>query len=135
MHAAESSTLAFRSAYIAKQMLLRGFTTAWLKILHEAGLATCYGSDLLSVFRPLQTSEFSISSRVLPAKSILKSATINAAEYLGLAGRLGEIMIGAFADFLVLERNPLAEMTGLDKTSKTLLAIVKDGRAFATKVN
>nr|CEG04582.1 unnamed protein product [Fusarium clavum]CEG05788.1 unnamed protein product [Fusarium clavum] len=115
-----------------RQVLASGLES--LKILDEAGVTMCYGSDLLSVLHPLQSSEFSIRSRVLSASSILKSATVNAAEYLGMQGKLGTIAPGAFADFVVLNENPLEDITVLDRVKESFLAIVKDGRVVASKV-
>ncbi|KAF4972259.1 hypothetical protein FSARC_1156 [Fusarium sarcochroum] len=106
-----------------------------LKILEEAGVTMCYGSDLLSVLHPLQSGEFSIRSQVLSASSILRSATTNAAEYLGMQEKLGCIKPGAFADFVVLNENPLEDITVLDRVKDSFLAIVKDGRVVASKID
>jgi imidazolonepropionase-like amidohydrolase len=106
-----------------------------LEILHKAGVTMCYGSDLLSVLHPLQTEEFSIRAKVLPAAEILRSATTNAAKYLGMAGQLGQVKPGAIADFLILERNPLQDITLLDRAKDTLLAVVKDGRVVSSAIS
>jgi imidazolonepropionase-like amidohydrolase len=60
---------------------------------------------------------------------------VNAAKYVGMEGRLGVVKDGAIADFLVLNKNPLEDITVLDRMSENLLAIVKDGRVVASKVD
>lgn len=60
-----------------------------LEILRDAGVTMCYGSDLLGGLHPKQNREFSIRSQALSASEILQSATVNAARYVGMEGRLG----------------------------------------------
>lgn len=105
-----------------------------LRILKEAGAMMCYGSDLLGGLHIYQNGEFSIRAQALEADEILRTATVNAAKYLGMEGKLGVVSDGAIADFLVLDKNPLDDITILDRMSENLLAIVKDGRVVASKV-
>ncbi|KAI9035849.1 imidazolonepropionase [Aspergillus affinis] len=106
-----------------------------LKTLNAAGITICYGSDLLAGMHPLQNQEFSIRSGALNALDILRSATVNAAKYIGMEGKLGVIGEGAIADFLVLDNNPLDDITVLDKVDRSLKAIVKDGRIVTSKLD
>ncbi|KAE8396587.1 imidazolonepropionase [Aspergillus alliaceus] len=105
-----------------------------LEILRDAGVTMCYGSDLLAGLHPLQNREFSLRSAVLSPLEILQSATVNAAKLLGMKGRLGCIQEGAIADCLILNANPLEDITVLDHVEKTLVAIIKDGRVVASKL-
>lgn len=45
-------------------------------------------------------------------------------------GRLGTIAPGAIADMLVLERNPLEDITVLDRPELYLKAVFKEGRPY-----
>ena len=47
---------------------------------------------------------------------------------LNHTGKIGTIAPGAFADLLVLSRNPLEDITVLDRPEQYLDAVVKDGR-------
>ena len=109
-----------------RQVLASGLDA--LSILKKAGATICYGSDLLAGLHPLQNGEFSIRSKVLSAKDILQSATVNAAKYLGMEGQLGCIKKGSIADMLILKSNPLEDITVLDHIQDNLVAILKDGR-------
>ncbi|KAE8418205.1 imidazolonepropionase [Aspergillus pseudocaelatus] len=105
-----------------------------LEILRDAGITMCYGSDLLAGLHTLQNREFSIRAAVLSSLEILQSATINAAKLVGMEGKLGCIKEGAIADFLILNANPLENITVLDHVEESLVAIAKEGRIVASKV-
>jgi imidazolonepropionase-like amidohydrolase len=47
---------------------------------------------------------------------------------LGQSGRLGAIREGAAADLLVVDGNPLEDISVLARNGERLLAIMKDGR-------
>lgn len=115
-----------------KQVLASGVDA--LRTCSEAGVTLCYGSDLLSGMHSLQSGEFSLRSKVLSAADILQSATVNAARLLRMEGKLGVIQKGAIADLLILDENPLEDITVLDRVSNTLHAIIKDGRVVASKI-
>jgi imidazolonepropionase-like amidohydrolase len=115
-----------------KEVLASGVEA--LKICSEAGVMLCYGSDLLSGMHSLQNGEFSLRSKALSAADILRSATVNAAKLLRMEGKLGAIRKDAIADLLILDENPLEDITVLDRVSSTLLGIIKDGRVVASKI-
>ncbi|KAF7557445.1 hypothetical protein G7Z17_g631 [Cylindrodendrum hubeiense] len=103
-----------------------------LKIAHDAGVTICFGSDLIAGMHQFQRKEFTIRSQVLPALAILQSATVNCAKMLRREEEIGQIKEGFLADFIVLEKNPLEDITVLDEKSN-LLAVVKAGQvAFSS---
>jgi len=105
-----------------------------LKIAHDAGVTICYGSDLLTSMHALQTEEFAVRASVLPSSAILKHATTNAAEMLGMSSVLGTISTGASADILILNANPLEDVTILDRPEDHFLGIIKQGRVVSSRV-
>ena len=105
-----------------------------LTTLHENGVTICYGTDLLAGMHVLQNQEFSIRARALPAVEVLRSATTNAAKLLGMEGKLGTISKDAVADLLIVDQNPLLDVTVLDDIEKTCLGIVKEGRVVMSKL-
>lgn len=104
-----------------------------LRIASDAGVTICFGTDLLGPMTILQTQEFSIRSEVLNSVEILRSATINTAKRLGMENVLGDIQEGFAADILILNENPLDDITVLDMPEKHLLAVIKDGRVFHSR--
>ncbi len=51
----------------------------------------------------------------------LQTATRNPAEFLGLANELGTIAKGKFADLILLDSNPLQDITNLNKINSVVL--------------
>jgi imidazolonepropionase-like amidohydrolase len=105
-----------------------------LRICAEAGVTLCFGSDLLSGMHALQNGEFALRAEALSAVEIVRSATVNAARLLRMEGRLGVVKKDAIADLLILDENPLEDVTVLDRMSTTLLSVIKDGRVVASKI-
>ncbi|KAJ5407918.1 hypothetical protein N7509_001801 [Penicillium cosmopolitanum] len=106
-----------------------------MKMAVDCGVTVCFGSDLLGPMHFAQSKEFSVRSKVLTPLQILQSATINAARLVMQEDRLGQIREGFAADVLVLSRNPLEDITVLDRADETILSVIKDGRVFESRVD
>jgi len=65
---------------------------------------------------------------VLPAIDVLRSACAVNAELMGETGRLGCIRKGAAADVVLVDGNPLEDISLLGRGGEGLVAIMKDGR-------
>jgi imidazolonepropionase-like amidohydrolase len=103
-----------------------------LRYLKEAGVMVCYGSDLLGSSHFLQSVGFRLATQVYSPAEILKSATVNAAKLLRKEGELGVIAENAFADLLILEANPLDDISILENPDK-FLGIIKEGRVVSSR--
>ncbi len=57
---------------------------------------------------------------------VLRSATVNGARTLGLAGEAGEVEAGLLADLVILDADPLADIGNLEKVHR----VVKGGVVF-----
>lgn len=104
-----------------------------VRLAHEAGVRMCLGSDLLSFLGAEQLGEFGLRARVLPGDEVLRHATVNPARMLGQEDRLGQVKEGFVADLLVLNRNPLEDVTIFEKPEKHLLGVIKEGRVYASR--
>jgi imidazolonepropionase-like amidohydrolase len=89
-----------------------------------------FGSDLLGQLQPDQSREFHIRSQVLSPLEIIRSATVVGAELLGRTGELGTIAPGAFADLLVVNGNPLRDLSVLQGQGEHLSLIMKAGALY-----
>jgi imidazolonepropionase-like amidohydrolase len=96
--------------------------------MRSAGLTMAFGTDLLGPMHRRQSEEFVIRGRVLPAAEVLRSATSHAAVLLRQEGRIGCVAPGAFADLLVVDGDPLADLSLLTGQGAHLAAIVQGGR-------
>lgn len=99
-----------------------------LEIMKSAGVKMGLGTDLLGSLHVRQSTEFTLRAKVLPAIDILRSACTVNAELLGQTGTLGCIRHGATADLLVLDGNPLEDMSVLGSAGDRIPIIMKDGR-------
>ncbi|MCX8995953.1 amidohydrolase family protein [Rhizobiaceae bacterium BDR2-2] len=101
-----------------------------LRIMREAGLPMAFGSDLLGQLHKYQSMEFSIRAKVLPVAEILHSATRVSAQLCRMEEQIGVIAEGAYADFIVVNGNPLEDITLLERHDEGLAAIVRGGRFY-----
>jgi imidazolonepropionase-like amidohydrolase len=82
--------------------------------LHRAGVRIAAGTDtgpparFQGYFEHLELEEM-VKAGLTPSQ-VLVSATSEAARCLGLADRIGTLQPGRYADFIVLTRNPLADI-------------------------
>lgn len=104
-----------------------------LKIAADAGVNICYGSDLLGHLGACQSEEFTIRGQVLPPLAILQSATVTPAKMMGQERFLGQIQPGFAADMLILNKNPLEDISVLAQPEKHMLAVIKEGRVAMSR--
>jgi imidazolonepropionase-like amidohydrolase len=125
--AEDGPALGLPAASVAKIESVRKAGIESLGILRDAGVRMAFGTDLLGPTHVRQSEEFAIRSRVLTAQEILASATTVGAELVGMKGRLGVIAEGATADLLVVEGDPLRDITVLAEPRKNLRMVMKEG--------
>lgn len=82
-----------------------------LEIYAKAGVKMGFGSDLLGEMHAFQSGEFRIRAEVLGNLEALRSATTVAAEIVNMTGELGVVAVGAIADLVVLDGNPLDDIS------------------------
>ena len=133
--AKEGASLGLPPASVAKIEAVRGQGMEALATLHEAGVMMAYGSDLLGEMHRHQSDEFILRGRVLPAIEVIRSATVNAAKVLRQEGRLGTIQPGAHADLVVVDGDPLADLSLLTGQGRHMPAILKAGRFVKNELN
>ncbi len=103
-----------------------------LELAHRGGVEIAFGTDLLGGMHPHQASEFTIRAEVQPAIDVIRSATSTAARLVGMEGRIGEITPGAYADILVVEGDPLADIGVLARPDKHLKMVMKAGQVVGS---
>jgi imidazolonepropionase-like amidohydrolase len=131
----EGASLGLPAESVAKIDDVRLAGLRSLEIMREAGLPMAYGTDLLGPMHRRQSEEFAIRGRVLPAMEVLKSATGIAASLLRMEGKIGCIAPGAFADLIVVEGDPLRDLSLLGGQGEGLAAIMQAGRFVKTTLH
>ncbi len=119
--------LGFPPDSVAKVDVVRSAGMNSLAVMKKAGLAMAYGSDLLGEMHKYQSEEFVIRGRALPAHEVIASATHVAAKLLRLEGKIGTIAPGAHADLIVVDGDPLKDLSLLTRQGKHIPLIMKGG--------
>lgn len=95
--------------------------------MRRAGVKVCFGTDLLGSTYAQQCREFTLRSEVFTPIDILRQATSVAAEMMMMSGELGCIAPGAHADLLVVDGDPLKDISLLAADGRNLRTIVRGG--------
>lgn len=93
--------------------------------LHRRDITILPGTDDstgLSVHRELQI----YGEAGIPAAEVLNMGTLGAEEYLGRDQRLGSVVKGKLADFILIDGNPLEDLAALDR----IAMVVKGGAVY-----
>ncbi|WP_043618799.1 metal-dependent hydrolase family protein [Nonomuraea candida] len=76
----------------------------------RGGVRMAYGTDLLGGMHRHQNQEFRLRAEVQRPIDVLRAATTGAAELVGMAGEIGTLAVGAHADLVVLDGDPLEDI-------------------------
>ena len=125
----------FPKASLEKLEVIREAGLASLEIMKRAGVKMGLGTDLLGRMQAHQSREFAIRAEALSPAEILLSATSVNAELLQRTGELGVVAAGALADLLVVDGDPLADISLLERPQATLAAIMKGGRFHRNRLS
>jgi imidazolonepropionase-like amidohydrolase len=118
--------------------VLAGTNTAYL-LARTYKLKTAFGSDLLFSARLTARQGIMLThlARWYSNPEILTMATAANAELLALSGprnpyggKLGVIEVGALADLLVVDGDPLTDITLVANPDRNFLLIMKDGKIY-----
>ncbi|MEP7063054.1 MAG: amidohydrolase family protein [Betaproteobacteria bacterium] len=113
---------------LAKLELVRSQGVEAIRIARAAGVKIGFGTDLLGEMHADESLEFTLRAPAMPAVEILRSATAVNAELIGQQGVLGVIAPGAMADLVVVDGDPLQDLTLLQGQGAQLPVIMKAGR-------
>ncbi len=97
-----------------------------LRYAYEAGARIASGSDLLGPLQNRKARELEIKTEVMSPMESLVSATLTNAELFGMQDLIGTVEEGKLADLLIVEGNPLDDISVLQE-EKNLKIIMKGG--------
>ena len=104
-----------------------------LRIARAAGLNICSGSDVLSMMQPFKSMELALKASVLGAHEAILSATRTNAELFGLAEEIGTIEEGKCADLIVVDGQPLDDISVLQDAANVRL-VMRDGQILKQRM-
>ena len=96
-----------------------------VRIALDAGVRVGFGTDLLGEAHDFQSKEFEIRAEVQPAADVIAAATAQNAAIMGLDGEIGVVAAGARADLVVVDGDPLDDISLL--TDPERLTVVRGG--------
>lgn len=105
-----------------------------MDIMRQAGVKIGFGTDLLGDLYVQQAREFAIRSEVFTPLEILRQATSGSAEILMQEGKLGCIAEGAHADMIVVDGDPLADISLLAKNGEALSFVMRAGQVVKNRL-
>jgi len=122
-----------KSNWSGADEMARGLENSY-KILpkaHAAGVKFLIGDDFGTAAMPhgdyAKELEAYVKGAGIPALDVIKWATHNGAELMGMSDQIGTIETGKLADLLVLNGDPVADITLLQER-KNLQVIMKGGK-------
>ncbi|WP_281541014.1 metal-dependent hydrolase family protein [Maribacter aestuarii] len=123
--------------------VLEGTDTVF-KLAKKYGINVGFGSDAYGDlgYESYALTEFTSRTKWYAPLEILKQATSENARLLSLSGRinpysegkLGVIQVGAYADLLIYEGNPLEDIEVVAHPEKNLKLIMKDGKVYKNEL-
>jgi imidazolonepropionase-like amidohydrolase len=119
---------------LAKNAEVRRAGLGAFAILRAAGVAIGFGTDLLGSLQDLQSREFLIRADVERPADIVRSATSVNADLLGRPD-LGRVEVGAIADLIVVEGDPLRDISVLARPETALRLVVTAGRVRVDRLH
>ena len=126
--------LNFPAESLAKLDAVLGAGMASIDTASGAGVQLGFGTDLLGETHDAQSREFVLRAKAQSAADVIRSATTVNAAVLGHAGALGVIAPGAWADLLVVDGDPLADIEVLAGQGERLDLIVRGGEVIINRL-
>ncbi len=109
----------------SERLLIVQHRRQMVRALHEAGAKLLAGTDagtnVTAAGTGLHDELAELVTAGLPPYAALRTATINAAEFLGKADQIGSIAVGKRADLVLLAANPLENIRALATIKAVML--------------
>ncbi|MGB7183169.1 MAG: amidohydrolase family protein [Burkholderiaceae bacterium] len=99
-----------------------------IELTSKAGVKVASGSDLLGKTHEYQADELQLKAEVLGNFGAIKSATLTNAELFQQQGELGVLAVGAKADLLVVDGDPLKDISLLLNQGARMRVITLNGQ-------
>lgn len=126
--ALEGEALGLGATEFSKIDTVRSGGLRSLEIMRDASLPMAFGSDLLGELRKYHCMEFELLAKVLTPAEIIRSATVIGARLCQMEGLAGTIAENAYADMIVVDGNPLEDITLLQDDGAHMPLIMANGK-------
>jgi imidazolonepropionase-like amidohydrolase len=102
--------------YLAKAKAVMPIARKNIAHAFAGGVKVAFGTDAAVYPHGLNAHEFAVMVKLgLTPLQAIQAATVNAADLLGWAGKVGSLDPGAWADIVAVDGNPLQDVTTLER--------------------
>lgn len=129
------ASLGMTSESMGKLKIAAGSAIEGLQHMRDAGVKMGYGTDLLGSTYDQQCREFTLRSEVFTAIELLRQATSMGAEVLMQEGKLGCVKVDAHADLIVVDGDPLTDISLLAADGRNLDLIMRAGEIVKNRLD
>ena len=98
-----------------------------LELAYRAGVKIGSGSDIVGPFQELKGRELALKAEVMTPMEAIVSATRTNAELIGMSDRLGTLEPGKLADLIVVDGNPLEDLTLFEYGLERVVLVMREG--------
>ncbi|UXX82776.1 metal-dependent hydrolase family protein [Roseovarius pelagicus] len=109
---------------------MRAASLSTIERAQRQGVSIGFGTDLSGAEHAHQSGEFRLRAESQDNAAIIASATKVNAAICGQQGQIGEIRPGAFADLLIVDGDPLADIGCVAEPEDHLCLIMKGGTVY-----
>ncbi len=99
-----------------------------LKLAYHQNVNIAFGTDLLGIMHRRQLEEFKLRSPVVANDDLVRQATCNAARLFNMEDQIGQVKEGLLADLIVIDGDPLDDITALTTPETSLKMVMKEGQ-------
>ena len=99
-----------------------------LKLAYQQNVNIAFGTDLLGIMHRRQLEEFKLRSPVVANDDLVRQATYNAARLFNMEDQIGQVKEGLLADLIVIDGDPLDDITALTTPETSLKMVMKEGQ-------
>ena len=124
----EGTRLGWSAAMLDKLAHVQDRGIEAVRIALAEGVPVVFGTDLLGHMHDRQSGEFDLRLAAMSPVEALQSATITAARLMRLEDRIGQIVLGAFADLLIVDGDPLQSLQMLSRPAAGIRLLMQAGR-------
>ena len=124
----EGGRLGWSAAMLTKLKSVHDRGIEAVRLARAEGVPVVFGTDLLGHMHARQSGEFALRLPAMSTVEVLQSATSTAARLMRQEAHIGQLVPGAFADLLVVDGDPLAELSMLATPAQGIRLLMQAGR-------
>ena len=99
-----------------------------LEMAYRAGVKICSGSDIVGPNQELKGRELALKAELMTPMEAIVSATRTNAELINMADRLGTVEPDKLADIIVVDGNPLEDLSLFERGFESVNMVLKEGQ-------